>query len=52
MADERSTLITIGGNEYEMLLTTKAPKEIANRYAGLSTEQEGAALAMPRLPAD
>ena len=24
----------------------------ANRYAGLSTEQEGAALAMPRLPAD
>ena len=36
MADERSTLITIGGNEYEMLLTTKATKEIAKRYGGLS----------------
>ena len=35
MADERSTLITIGGNEYEMLLTTKATKEIAKRYGGL-----------------
>jgi len=36
MADERSALITIGGNEYEMLLTTKATKEIAKRYGGLS----------------
>ena len=36
MADERSTKITIGGAEYEMLLTTKATKEIAGRYGGLS----------------
>ena len=36
MADERSALITIGGQEYEMLLTTKATKEIAKRYGGLS----------------
>lgn len=36
MADERSAKITIGGAEYEMLLTTKATKEIAGRYGGLS----------------
>ena len=36
MADERSSRITIGGAEYEMLLTTKATKEIAGRYGGLS----------------
>lgn len=36
MADERSALITIGGQEYELLLTTKATKEIAKRYGGLS----------------
>jgi hypothetical protein len=35
MADERSTKINIGGQEYEMLLTTKATKEIAKRYGGL-----------------
>ena len=33
---ERSSTITIGGAEYEMLLTTKATKEIAGRYGGLS----------------
>jgi len=36
MADERAAKITIGGVEYEMLLTTKATKEIAGRYGGLS----------------
>ena len=36
MNNERSAVITIGGNEYEMLLTTKATKEIAKRYGGLS----------------
>lgn len=36
MADERSAKITIGGTEYEMLLTTKATKEIAKRYGGLA----------------
>ena len=36
MADERSAKITIGGAEYEMLLTTKATKEIAGRYGRLS----------------
>ena len=36
MNKERSAVITIGGQEYEMLLTTKATKEIAKRYGGLS----------------
>ena len=36
MVDERSTKISIGGQEYELLLTTKATKEIAKRYGGLS----------------
>ena len=36
MADERSSKIAIGGAGYEMLLTTKATKEIAGRYGGLS----------------
>ena len=36
MTDERSSKITIGGAEFEMLLTTKATKEIAGRYGGLS----------------
>lgn len=36
MADERSSVITIGGNEYELLLSTKATKEIAKKYGGLS----------------
>ena len=35
-ASERSAIITIGGTEYKMLLTTKATKEIAKRYGGLS----------------
>jgi hypothetical protein len=32
---ERSSLITIGGKEYRLILTTKATKEIAKRYGGL-----------------
>ena len=32
---ERSTIITIGGTEYELILTTKATKAIAGRYGGL-----------------
>ena len=35
MADERSATIKIGDKEYELLLTTKATKEIAARYGGL-----------------
>ncbi len=35
MDEERSTLITIGGIEYEMLLTTRAIKEISKRYGGI-----------------
>ena len=34
--DERTATITIGGQTYEMVLTTKATKEIAKRYGGLS----------------
>ena len=33
--DERSAKITIGGMEYELILTTRATKEIAARYGGL-----------------
>jgi hypothetical protein len=35
MENERSALINVGGKEYELLLTTKATKEIAGRYGGL-----------------
>ncbi|KUP04311.1 hypothetical protein Q75_15880 [Bacillus coahuilensis p1.1.43] len=34
-ADERSAVIDIGGQEYKLILTTKATKEIAKRYGGL-----------------
>lgn len=40
MADERSAVIQIGETKYEMLLTTKATKEIAKRYGGLSNLSE------------
>ena len=33
--DERTSVVNIGGIEYEMLLTTRATKEIAKRYGGL-----------------
>ena len=33
--DERSAIVKIGSQEYEMLLTTKATREIAGRYGGL-----------------
>lgn len=33
--DERGTVINIGGEEYELILTTKATKEITARYGGL-----------------
>ena len=35
MDQERSAAITIGGKEYELVLTTRATKEIAGRYGGL-----------------
>jgi len=35
MDKERRAMITIGGEEYELILTTKATKEIAGRYGGL-----------------
>ena len=35
MDNDRSAFITIGGEEYELILTTKATKEIAGRYGGL-----------------
>ena len=35
MADERSAVINVGGTDYELVLTTKATKEIAGRYGGL-----------------
>ena len=35
MDNERSAKIGIGGAEYELILTTRATKEIAKRYGGL-----------------
>ena len=35
MDTERSTTINIGGEDYELILTTRATKEIAARYDGL-----------------
>ena len=35
MIDERKSAINVGGEDYELLLTTKATKEIAGRYGGL-----------------
>lgn len=35
MTTDRSTAISVGGIEYELILTTKATKEIAARYGGL-----------------
>ncbi|ABZ85476.1 conserved hypothetical protein [Heliomicrobium modesticaldum Ice1] len=35
MADERSAVINIGGTDFELVLTTRATKEIARRYGGL-----------------
>lgn len=32
---ERASAITIGGKQYELILTTRATKEIARRYGGL-----------------
>ena len=33
--NDRAAVITIGGQEYELLLTTKATKEIGKKYGGL-----------------
>jgi hypothetical protein len=35
MADDRSAKIVIGGETHELILTTRATKEIAARYGGL-----------------
>jgi len=35
LTDDRSAVITIGGAEYRLILTTKATKAIAGRYGGL-----------------
>ena len=35
MENERSAMITIGGEDYELILTTRATKAIAGRYGGL-----------------
>ena len=41
MENERSAAINIGGTEYELILTTRATKEIAKRYGGLENLGEG-----------
>lgn len=35
MIEDRTSVIQIGGEEYTLLLTTKATKEVAGRYGGL-----------------
>lgn len=35
MIEDRASVIEIGGEEYTLLLTTKATKEVAGRYGGL-----------------
>ena len=35
MDNERTATITIGGEEYDLVLTTRATKQIAGRYGGL-----------------
>ena len=35
MTNDRSAVINIGGTEFELILTTRATKEIAARYGGL-----------------
>ena len=35
MENERSAVISIGGKNYELILTPRATKEIARRYGGL-----------------
>lgn len=35
MMEDRASVIQIGGEDYRLLLTTKATKEIAGRYGGL-----------------
>lgn len=35
MENERSAFVNIGGEQYELILTTKATKAIASRYGGL-----------------
>ena len=37
MNNERTAMITIGGDEYALVLTTRATKQIAGRYGGLET---------------
>ncbi len=36
MDNERCAIIKVGDREYELLLTTKATKEIAKKYGGLT----------------
>lgn len=36
MVNDRGAVIEIGGQEFELVLTTRATKEIAKRYGGLS----------------
>ena len=41
MDTERSAAIVIGGQPYELILTTRATKEIAKRYGGLEDKRIG-----------
>lgn len=43
MDNERASVINIGGREHELLLTTKATKEIAKKFGGLKNLGESLA---------
>ena len=55
MDNERSAVITIGGREYRLVLSTRATKEIGKRYGGLESlgdkllKQENFELAMDEI---
>ncbi len=39
--DDRSAIITLGGEDYELVLTTRATKAITKRYGGLDNLGSG-----------
>ena len=50
MAEEKTNVIKIGNKEYELLLTTKATKEINNKFGGL--EKVGTSLTQAKTVAE
>ena len=49
MDNDRSSTINIGGEQYELILTTKATKAIAGRYGGRLMKAENFELALDEI---